>query len=231
MEVQLPLEKTKLNIMKLQPFLLLSFFGCLSSSLMAQRVLSEGTLTYTISVEPSSTGGQGAGALNGATYSVFLNGNKSRTEMVSTLGKEATIHDAATGSGVILKEYSGQNLMITLTPQDWQNNNQKFQGITFQNTGATAKIAGFNCTRVMGKLKDGSDFSVYYTLQVTLSNQEYDPRFLSLPGLPVQYEMRRGSGVYKFTLSKIDYGNVPASKFEIPQSGYRVMPYKEVKKN
>ncbi|MDE3212444.1 MAG: hypothetical protein KGM98_04360, partial [Bacteroidota bacterium] len=197
--------------------------------LHAQKVLTEGTLTYSISVESANPKAPTNGGLQGATYTVFLSGNKSRTEMTSGLGKEATIHDAATGSGVILKEYSGQNLMITLSPQEWQDNNQKFQDIVFQNTGETRRIGAYNCTKVIGKLKDGSTFTVYYTREVTLGNQDYDPRFQSLPGLPVQYEMQRPSGVYTFTLTKVDQESVPSSKFEIPKSGYRVMPYSEVK--
>ncbi len=58
----------------------------------------------------------------------------SRTELVSSLGREATIHDASKGTGVILKDYSGQKLMITMTAQDWAQNNSKYDGITFENT-------------------------------------------------------------------------------------------------
>ena len=60
--------------------------------------------------------------------------------MVSGLGSEATIYNATTGSGVILKDYSAQKLMITLTPEDWSKNNKKYDGITFENTGETAVI-------------------------------------------------------------------------------------------
>ena len=88
-----------------------------------------------------------ADMLDGATTTIYLKGNKSRTEMVSGLGSEATIYNASTGSGVILKDYSGQKLMITLTPQDWDKNNKKYDGITFENTGETADIAGFNCQK------------------------------------------------------------------------------------
>jgi hypothetical protein len=41
--------------------------------------------------------------------------------------------------------------------------------------------------------------------------------------------MQTGKMKFKFTLSKINYGNVPSSKFEIPQSGYRVLSYEETK--
>ena len=198
--------------------------------IQAQKTLNEGTLVYNISVETGSAEPKMADMLDGATTVVYLKGSMSRTEMVSGLGSEATIHNATIGSGVILKDYSGQKLMITLTPQDWEKNNKKYDGITFENSGETSIIEGFNCRKAIAKLKDGSTFTVFYTTDVALSNKNYDYQFKTLPGLAVQYEMQSGKMKFKFTLSKINYDNVPAAKFEIPKSGYRVLSYDETKK-
>ncbi len=196
----------------------------------AQKTLNEGSLVYNISVETGSAEPKMADMLDGATTTVYLKGNMSRTEMVSGLGSEATIHNGTTGSGVILKDYSGQKLMITLTQQDWEKNNKKYDGITFENSAETSVIQGFNCRKAIAKLKDGSTFTVYFTTDVTLSNKNYDYQFKTLPGLAVQYEMENAKMKFKFTLSKINYDNVPAIKFEIPKSGYRVLTYDETKK-
>lgn len=195
----------------------------------AQKNLLEGSLVYNISVETGSAQPKMADMLDGATTTVYLKGSQSRTEMVSGLGSEATIYNAATGSGVILKDYSAQKLMITLTPEDWSRNNKKYDGITFENTGETVDIAGFNCKKAIAKLKDGSSFTVYYTTDINVANKDYDYQFKTLPGLAVQYEMQTGKMKFKFTLSKINYSIVPASKFEIPKSGYRVLTYEETK--
>jgi GLPGLI family protein len=207
--------------------LFISVFCFLDSS--AQKNLSEGSLVYNISVETGSTQPKMADMLDGATTTVYLKGNESRTEMVSGLGSEATIYNAATGSGVILKDYSAQKLMITLTPEDWSKNNKKYEGITFENTGETAVIAGYNCKKAIAKLKDGSAFTVYYTTDINVTNKDYDYQFKTLPGLAVQYEMQTGKMKFKFTLAKISYASVPATKFEIPKSGYRVLTYEETK--
>ncbi len=215
--------------MKISRYLIPVFIICFAYSSEAQKVLSEGSLVYNISVETGSAEPKMADMLDGATTTVFLKGNQSRTEMVSGLGSEATIHNASTGGGVILKEYSGQKLMITLTADDWAKNNKKYDGITFQNTGETAKIAGFNCQKATATLKDGSTFTVFYTNDVDVANKGYDYQFKTLPGLAVQYEMQAGKMKFKFTLSKINYDNVPVSKFEIPKSGYRVMTFEETR--
>jgi len=209
------------------------FISCLVPGLTSQgqKNLTEGSIVYNISVETGSAEPKMADMLDGATTTVYLKGNQSRTEMISGLGSEATIYNAATGNGVILKDYSGQKLMITVTPQEWDKNNKKYEGITFENTGETSVIAGFNCHKATAKLKDGSTFTVYYTTDVNVSNKNYDYQFKTLPGLAVQYEMQKGKKKFKFTLSKIDYSGIPDSKFEIPKSGYRVLTYEEIKNN
>jgi GLPGLI family protein len=196
----------------------------------AQRNLAEGSLVYAISVETGSSEPKMADMLDGATTTVYLKDKQSRTEMLSGLGSEATIYNAATGSGVILKEYSGQKLMITLSAQDWAKNNGKYDGITFENTTESKVISGFNCQKAIARLKDGSSFVVYYTKDIMVLNKEYDGQFKTLPGLAVQYEMQNGKMTFQFTLTKINYSLVPATRFEIPKSGYRILSYEEAKK-
>jgi GLPGLI family protein len=210
-------------------FLFVCVFNLFDSS--AQKSLSEGSLVYNISVETGSSQPKMADMLDGATTTVYLKGSESRTEMVSGLGSEATIYNATTGNGVILKDYSAQKLMITLTPEDWNKNNKKYDGITFENTGETTDIVGFKCQKAIAKLKDGSTFTVYYTTDINVTNKDYDYQFRTLPGLAVQYEMQSGKMKFKFTLAKVNYSVVPASKFEIPKTGYRVLTYDETLKN
>ena len=216
--------------MKLYTTILL--IACLFSafSTQAQKTLNEGTLVYNMSVETGSGEPKMADMLDGATTTIYIKGNQSRLELVSGLGREATIYNAGTGNGVILKDYSGQKLMITLSPQDWESNNKKYEGIVFENTGETSIISGFNCRKAIAKLKNGTSFTVFYTTDVNMANKAYDAQFKTLPGLAVQYEMQSGKMKFKFTLAKISYDAVPLSKFEIPKSGYRVLTYEETKK-
>jgi GLPGLI family protein len=208
-------------------FIAVLFVG---SSLTAQKTFTEGTLVYNMSVETGSGEPKMADMLDGATTTIFLKGTQSRLELVSGLGSEATIYNATSGAGVILKDYSGQKLMITLSPQDWEANNKKYDGIVFENTNENSVISGFNCRKAIAKLKNGSSFTVFYTTDVNPANKSYDAQFTTLPGLPVQYEMQSGKMKFKFTLAKITYDPVPSSKFEIPKSGYRVLTYAETKK-
>lgn len=210
-------------------FFLIISFTCIFNTVNAQKVMKEGVMVYNMSVESGSNEPKMADMLDGATTTIYLKGNLSRVELVSGLGREATIYNATTGKGVILKDYSGQKLMITLSPEDWQANNKKYEGITFENKGETSVINGYSCTKATAKLSNGTMFTVYYTNDVSLPNKSYDAQFRSLPGLPVQYEMQAGKLKLKFVLAKLSVETVPDSKFEIPTSGYRLLTYEETK--
>ena len=222
------LENTTMKILKAG--IIFFIFLSVAFASKAQKIISEGTLIYNISIQTGSTEPKMADMLDGATTTIYIKGSQSRSELVSGLGSEITIYDANKGSGVILKDYSGQKLMITLTKDDWEKKNSKYEGITFENTNETLIIAGYNCKKAIAKLKDGSAFVVYYTPDLEMADKDYDSQFKNLPGLALQYEWQSGKMRFKYTLSKVNFDLVPTSKFDIPKSGYRVMTYSETKK-
>ena len=179
-----------------------------STLLMAQKVLSEGSIVYNIAIQTNNKEPQMADALDGATSTIYLKGGLSRTTMLSALGTESTIHNSQTEKGVILKEYSGQKLMVRLTKENWSTINNKYSDVVFKTTGETATIAGYNCLKATATLKDGTSILVYYTPDVIVSNKEYDQTFKNLPGLAMQYEYTSGNMKFKYTVSKIDFGSL-----------------------
>jgi GLPGLI family protein len=120
--------------------------------------------------------------------------------------------------------------MITLTKEDWNKKNNKYEGITFEPTTETMVIAGYTCKKAIANLKDGSSFIVYYTPDLNVVEKEFGSQFKTLPGLALQYEWQSGKTKYRYTLSKINFDPVPSSLFDIPKSGYRTMSYNEAKK-
>jgi GLPGLI family protein len=216
--------------MKKQIFILLiSLVGGVMGA-EAQRKVSELSLTYDASISSGSKEPKMADALDGHNKSIYIKGNMSRAEMVSALFSSATIHDSKTGSSVVLKEVSGQKLLIRMTAENWAENNKRYEGITFTNTNETKTIAGYNCIKAVAKLPDGTNFTVYYTPDIVPENKEYDYQFKNLNGLPLEYELVQGKLTIKYTVSKINMNPVPASKFDIPKTGYREMTYEESKK-
>lgn len=211
-------------------FLSLFVLLCTALALNAQKKISELTLVYDAKVTTGTSEPKMADAFDGATTTIYLKGNLSRSEMVSALFSSTTIHDAKTGTAVVLREVSGQKLLIRMSNKDWKEKNDRYEGITFTNTNETKEIAGYKCTKAEAKMSDGSTFIVYYTPDIVPENREYDYHFKNLNGLPLEYELTQRSLTIRYTVSKINLNPVPASKFDIPTSGYREMTYAESQK-
>jgi len=203
----------------------------LGSSLpaMAQKRFTEGTISYDIVINTGANKPQAADLLNGATSTVYVKGLRSRTEMVSSLGTQATIVDGVKNSVTIIKEYGDQKYIINLTPANWKEANQKFENVSFTYSNDTKKILGYTCKKAVGKLADGTTFTVWYTPELVPENKDFQYVNQSLPGLAMEYESNLGSLKVTYTVSNISFNPVPAAKFDIPRSGYRVMTYEESK--
>ena len=193
----------------------------------AQKTISEGTMVYDIVIQSGNKEPQMADALDGGTVTIFLKGAQSRSDMTSALGRETTIHDSKSGNAVILKEYSGQKLMITLSRENWEAKNKTYSDIKFDLLDETATVAGYTCKKAVAKMPSGKSFTVYYATDLSVTNKAYNTTFKNLPGLAMQYEFESGTMKYKYTLSKITFEPVAASKFDFPKSGYRVMTYED----
>jgi len=198
-----------------------------ATNLMAQKVLSEGMIQYDISVQTGSSEAKMADVFDGATGLVFIKGNQSRTELKSAIGNSISIYDSKAGTGVVIREFGSQKLLIRMNAKNWTDKNKKYEGMTFTKTGETKKIAGYNCEQATAKLTDGNTFTVYYTTELVLENKNYDAQFKNLPGVPLEYESIMGNLRVKYTASKISFDPVPVQRFEIPTSGYREMTYDE----
>ena len=100
-------------------------FMLLSVICFAQKTISEGTIIYEISLQPRNKEIKLDEGFAGATSTRYLKGGLSRIDMKTALGTETTIYNSKTGNAAILKEYSGQKLMILLTKLNWEEKNKQ----------------------------------------------------------------------------------------------------------
>lgn len=206
-------------------FLTFSLFS-FSGIAQAQKTLATGQVHYEISITSEKPGAVSS-ALRGAALTLYVTPKESRTDMVSSLGTETTVFDNATGKGFILKEYSGQKLMITASRANWMDKNKWNDELSFTTETGTININGYPCKKATATGQDGKMITVYYTPEIVLSNKSYNSAFSQLPGLPVQYEVSSGNLKFTYKLKSVSYDNVPASTFDEPRQGYRVMTYEE----
>jgi hypothetical protein len=207
-----------------------AFWLLTALSVPAQRKVSELTLVYDYSVSTAANAAKQPDSGQIAVHTVYVKGNKSRSEMTNSLFSSTTIYDAITGTAVILREVSGQKLLIRLTPENWQDRERLYEGMVFNDTTETKEIAGYSCIKAVAQTKSGAIITVFYTRDIIPENREYDPYFKNLGGLPLEYELANGGLKIKYKVSRINFNPVPASKFDIPKSGYREMSYEESKK-
>ena len=213
----------------MKPFItfLLTIISLFANEIYAQKTLSEVVLNYNISIESSKGEKQVGGGLNGATVTLFLTKDKSRSDMTSTIGTESNVFDSKLGKGFILKEYSGQKLMITTTADNWAQKNQINSKLNFDIDNTTVAIAGYNCKKATAVSADGKTYTVYFDPSYNVLNKTYNNAFPQLQGLPIQYELASGNLIFKYLLTKLSNETLSASKFEAPKSGFRVMTYEE----
>ena len=208
-------------------FVLLPLSILCSISSFAQKILNEGLLNYSISIESANGEKQIAGSLNGATLSIYLTKDKSRSEMKSVPGTETTVFDNKAGKGFILKEYSGQKLMITTTADNWLQKNLVNTNLNFETQAGTVTIGNYVCKKATAKSDNGKLYTVYYDPTITIANKYYNNAFSQLPGLPVQYELSSGNLLFKYTLLTMTMDVLNLGKFDAPKTGFRMMSYEE----
>jgi GLPGLI family protein len=218
-----------INKMKKNLYIALLSLLIFSASATAQKKLTEATISYDIVINTSNTTPQAADLLDGATSVIYLKGNSSRSEMVSSLGTQATVIDGKSGDVTILKDYGEQRYMIKMTPVNWKESNKKYDGITFTYYDEYKMIAGYNCQKAVGRLSDSSTFTVYFTKDLVPVNKDFQYLNRNLPGLAMQYEASLGKLLVTYTVANINFNPVPQAKFDLPKSGYRVMTYEESK--
>ncbi|MBI1344556.1 MAG: hypothetical protein GC171_16670 [Terrimonas sp.] len=211
-------------------YILLGASFLVSAQVTGQKRITEGTITYDIVINTGDTDPKIADMFDGAVSVVYLKANKSRSELVSSLGTQSTIVDARTGAATVLKEYGESKYMITMTAGDWKASNQKYEGVVFKYFDEYKEILGYQCQKAVGTLKDGTSFTVYFTKELVPENRDFQYANRSLPGLAMEYESSLGKIKITYTVSKISFNIVPVSKFDLPKTGYRVMTYEESKK-
>ena len=197
-----------------------------AGKMLAQKKISEFTVVYNYTM---SVAGKENSA-PGATHTLFINGNLSRSEFNSPMISFSAIRDATTGTGAILRELSGQKLLIPMTADDWRDRNKRYDGLHYAITTESKTIAGYKCLKAMAVTNDSLRITVYFTRDLIPDTKDFDPQFRGLDGLPLEYEIQKGNLTIRYVLNSINMNPVPASKFDIPKSGYRVLTYEESKK-
>lgn len=204
------------------------FFLTLQLSLQGQRIISEGTLQYSVTALPQPGQEKLAQALEGTTQTVWFRGNLARIEFNSALRKQTTFFNGATGEGSILRESGADKYQWNLTAEQWKHVHKKWQQIKWEMSGETKELGGYLCQVAKSYVVDSEPITVYYSRQILPLVQGYEPMFAGLDGLPIAYEMVAQGLLVRFSLTSIQTLPVGAARFEIPESGYKILDFQKM---
>lgn len=207
--------------------LILLFLVLTSMFSFAQKKLTEATIYYDIVVNTDNATPKVSDMLDGSTNIIYVKGNLSKSEFISSIGSQSTIYDAKEGTAVNIKDYGNKKYLITYSAAEWKASNKRYEGVSYKIENEFKKIAGYNCQKAVGKLSDGTTFTVFFTKELIPVNTGFQSINKGLPGFAMQYDASRGNDKVIYTVSNIEFSVVPLAKFDIPKTGYRVMTYTE----
>ena len=199
-------------------FLIVVFFAMtVVYARQPSKIVAECTISYTVSMPDDSN-------KEPTTKKLYIKGRKTRSEIQTLSFDEATIFDSKTGTATILKEIGGDKYISQFSAEQWKAKNVRWNNVKVELTGETKKILNYNCRKAVATLTDGTGYIAYYTEDMVPSATENPFQFKNIPGLILQYESRNAEGKnIQFKATDIDFSPVPAEKFTLPKSGYRII--------
>ena len=189
-----------------------------------QRIVAECTITYSISADANITDKDMVESLKESIKTVYIKGNNSRTDLVSPAFTQSTFFDKTEGTATVLREFGNNKFMTKLDKDAWKKQNSKFEGLTINSSNETKVILGYECKKATMQLKNGSSYVIYFANAIAPSVKEFEYQFKDVSGLVLEYEALEAAGKkIHYTATKINLSPVPASKFDIQTSNYRML--------
>jgi len=178
-------------MMRKYSFLLLLVF--ISQQIVfGQKKLTEATIYYDVMISTKNKKPEVADMLDGSTNIIYIKANLNRSDFISALGTQSTIYDAKSGQATNIRDYGNKKFLIKYSAEDWKAQNKKYENITYKVENEFKKIAGYNCQKAIGKLIDGTSFTVFFTKELVGVNSDFQYISKNLPGLAMQYDAARG---------------------------------------
>jgi GLPGLI family protein len=186
-----------------------------------QRIVAECTVVYKVESQDASD----ASMRQKAIKTVYIKSNNARIDLVATAYSQTTIYNKTTATATVLRSFGDDKYMTPLNAQQWRKVNLGLDSIQMLITLDSISILDYTCKKAVLQLKDGAQVIVYFTTAIIPSVREYEYMFKDVPGFVLGYEMQDEAGVKKvFRATQINlYNPVPASKFDIPTKGYRII--------
>lgn len=194
-------------------------------AVVGQKRLSEGSLSFSVvTYKQNQVVGDSLTALH------LFKGAHTRTDLSGSIGKTITVYDSREEIGAIVREFGGQKILIPLDASSWADKNAWYSPDSIQYTNEEQTLLNYPCKRAQIKLRSGALLRVWYTPSIVLDNKDTEFQLGDLPGVVLAYDYENGGTIVRYTILFLNFDPVPIQKFDIPNSGYRILSYAESKK-
>ncbi|RBL88428.1 DUF4412 domain-containing protein [Chitinophaga flava] len=209
--------------------LFLTFFLLwLTSPILAQRTISDAKIIYKMDLPPEQL--QTDAMLEGSTLTQYMRGQLSRIDMDFNVVKYTYLINTKDETLTTLIDQHGTKYMIRAKKDQYEKELKQYENVQFKDQPETRQIAGYTCRKTIGTLPDGNTFEVYYTPDLVPENRHYNRRFVNLKGIPLEFEILTKTGSkMRVIATKVELFPIPASYFDVPKTGYKVVSAEELK--
>lgn len=194
--------------------------------LCAQHMVSDARIIYKLQLPPEQ-----AALLEGSSFTQYMRGHLSRIDMNFNVVRYTYLINSREKSMITLIDNHGDKYLIRSDKEEYDKELRQYAGIQFKDEAGNREIAGYKCRKAMGTMPDGKTFEVYYAPDLVPENRQYNRRFVNLKGIPLQFEIITKTGAkMSVVATQVDLYSVPASYFDVPTSGYKVISKEELQK-
>lgn len=190
-----------------------------------QKLFSEGNVRYVVEAFTHQRA-----VPDSFTYMMMVKGGNIRTELSGTIGKSTYIYDLREGTGVALREFGGQKIMIPLERNSWSEICSPFSPLQYTAISGDSIVLDYACKKVSSVMTDGSVLTIWLTDEINPELKEVNFPMANLNGFPLVIEMRKETERVVYKAVNLNFDPVPVQNYDIPKSGFRILKFEESKK-
>lgn len=202
--------------------------------IQAQKLLSEGTITYKITISgkvPTPANEPSITETKSGTVSIRIKGDNIRQDIKLEDGYlHSQISNYATGKEIILQSVNDLKYAIEINIKDKEKQNNTYYNSTLTTNKDIKTFAGFEAISASVTYKNGSTLPLYILQGYYINYPAIFERFPDLKAIPASYDLLMANGfTTHFELTELKEGPVDNAIFRVPV-GYRIIGQKEYEK-
>lgn len=196
--------------------------------LMAQHSLTEGSISYNVTIDPPAE--QAVYGPQKGVYTISVKGKMLRKELTMENGYKTTIlYNGNIEVGYSLQTNAGKRYAIQLSRQDLENEQLPFEGFKTEDLGAAKDILSMASQHARIVYSNKAECDLYYAKSWELGDYPVFDRFPGFKFLPLAFSYKNEQGM-SFHFEAVQFSPVPIdnSIFRLPQD-YKIITNSEYK--